>query len=504
MSGSQSIGPGSHAPPTAPSLDVLVGHFVAAKKSLASTSHVYRANEIVEDARALIEEAAVLKSKNTYVRNGVQEQVRILRNIHGGLEAVGLEAQIDFQAVIKSLDVANDRLQVTLSSLRSTIVSATLGASQQLPHGSTHEEHDEQVELEVAPEEKGTEKTLYDFIDETTHVNLLDSLRSTIDSYNDAQAALHKVRTALGEALEELNATLDDIKDSSYNPGAPDDFAGLFHSLTSDATEMASLLQSLISHYDLCITALKHTEGGGEAARAATSATSDLAPLSSGADSPTEASLYAGADAEAHRAPLSPSEKEEMLSVLAADAAQVDDVVLELRDRGNEMSSSLDSISAATSHARARAKALEGAITRLASLASTLLPSAVGAAHAFRAQWSELRATLVDRTAALADLASFHDAFLAAYAGLLREVERRAMLDAKMRRIAVRARKDIDALRAEDADMRAQFLRDVGDWLPRDIWPGLVDAPPRWEVRRVKERGLGIEVPGAEGRKGES
>ena len=76
---------------------------------------------------------------------------------------------------------------------------------------------------------------------------------------------------------------------------------------------------------------------------------------------------------------------------------------------------------------------------------STVLPSSLAFSSslrytpsssnkAFRASWAGLREALLDRTAALADLAAFHDAFAAAYAGLLAEVGRREMLEAKMTR----------------------------------------------------------------------
>jgi len=82
------------------SLDILVTFFVAAKKSLAATSHVYLANELVEDGRALIEETAVLGARNIYVRNGLQQQLHVLQNIYGALDAVGQDAQSDFQVYI--------------------------------------------------------------------------------------------------------------------------------------------------------------------------------------------------------------------------------------------------------------------------------------------------------------------------------------------------------------------------------------------------------------------
>ncbi|PSK60589.1 hypothetical protein B9Z65_739 [Elsinoe australis] len=483
----------------APSLERLVACFVAAKRSLSATSHVYKANEIVEDARSLVEEGGILRAKNTYVRNGVEEQFHVLQNIHGGLEAVGHEAQVDFQTVIRSLDVANDRLQGTLTSLRKTIVSSSIN------NPKHPEDEDESPDPARSSSKKGiavqeSDKTLYDFIDESTHTDLLDSLRATIDSYNDAQAALHQVRSSLGDSLEDVSESLHEIDnlkpESSTGDPNNDSISSSFSSLTQNATEMASLLQSLISHYDLCISALKHTEGGGEAARAATDSALEPTPLNTGADSPVEASLYAGASAEAHRAPMSDEERDEMISVISHDAAQVDDVVLEIRERAEEMSTTLTSLQSQTNVSKRRFTLLHTLLDKFSSLSTTLLPQCISAPLTFRETWSSLRAVLVAKTASLTELAQFYDSFLASYGSLLREVERRKMVEAKMRKIAERAMRDIEALQAEDLDMRNQFVKETGEWLPRDIWPGLMDGPRRWVLRqeRGEEVGLGLEM----------
>ncbi|PNS13900.1 hypothetical protein CAC42_1391 [Sphaceloma murrayae] len=472
---------GSHS--EAPSLDRLVACFVAAKRSLSATSHVYRANEIVEDARSFVEESGVLRAKSIYVRNGVEEQLHVLQNIHGGLEA----------AVIRSLDVANDRLQGTLASLRKTIVSSSLS-------NSGEPGYDASPDLDGSSKRgkavQNPDKTLYDFIDEATHTDLLDSLRATIDAYNDAQAALHEVRASLDNTIEEITSeihTIDHLTPENKDPSTADETtASCFSSLSHNATEMASLLQSLISHYDLCISALKHTEGGGEAARAATDSSIEPNPLSTGADSPTEASLYAGG--EAQRAPISDDERAEMLSVLTQDAAQVDDVVSEIRERAEEMSTTLASLQAQTSVYKRRFALLHTLLDRLADVSTSLLPQCVTAPLTFREKWSGLRTVLVAKTASLTELSQFYDSFLASYASLLREVERRKMVESKMRKIAERAMRDIEALQAEDVDMRNQFVKETGEWLPRDIWPGLMDGPGRWVLKREKGEGVGLGI----------
>ena len=90
----QSPAPSFHE---APKLDRLVEHFVSAKRSLSSTSDVYRANEIVQDARNYVEQSAILQAKNVFLRTGVSEQINVLRSVRDGLESVGQEAQVEFQ-----------------------------------------------------------------------------------------------------------------------------------------------------------------------------------------------------------------------------------------------------------------------------------------------------------------------------------------------------------------------------------------------------------------------
>jgi len=476
-----------HEPAT---LDRLVVYFVAAKRSLSSTSQVSRADEIVRGARRLIEEHAVLKAKNTFVRTGVDEQVNVLHSVGTGLETVGREAQVEFQAVIRSLDVANDRLQATLASLQKTIISRELTA----PRQEVDEEVDESQELYRGKSEEISQlKSLHDFIDEAAHTTLLDSLRSTIDSYNTAQGSLQTTRLTLEESLRALQDDLNTIDHlhrqdnaayASTNLSSSNDSSSIpsiFHSLTTHATEMASLLQSLISHHDLCITALKHTEGGSEAARAATS-NPIPDPLTATAEESPEASLYRNKA----RPPISTSERDEMVNVIVTDAAEVDDVVLEIRDHGATMESLLSSLETRAQGSRTVYKKLQSVLSQLSTLGDEL-PSHVAAARSFRQTWSTLRATIEAQTAELVALTGFYDSFIASYASLLREVERRRMIDAKMRKIAERTRREMQALYAEDVDMRQQFLKDVGEFLPRDIWPGLEERPVRWDVKEVVE-----------------
>jgi autophagy-related protein 17 len=78
-------------------LDALVSHLLDSKRSLSSISTVWRANEIVTSARSALEESAILSARTGFLRNGVSEQVRILRKVRGGVENVYKEGQRDFK-----------------------------------------------------------------------------------------------------------------------------------------------------------------------------------------------------------------------------------------------------------------------------------------------------------------------------------------------------------------------------------------------------------------------
>lgn len=383
-----------------------------------------------------------------------------------------------WQGVIKSLDLANDRLQSTLASLRKTTVNPNFGSSQYGSFGASENEEVKDIESSSRPLVGGTAKTLHDFIDESSHTGLLDRLRSLIDAYNDAKAVLYSSQHAIQESLQSLARVLASINPppDTSDDAEPRTTAALFHSLTAHATETASLLQSLIAHYDLCVTALKHTEGGSEAAREAADSTTNAEDQDT-AETIIEESLYHNKIRE----PISTEERIEMLNILDNDAQEVEDVVHEISERLSEMETQLGLLADKAKSATSQHVTLSRVLNDMKQVGETL-PHHITTARDFRTTWSGLRHEIASKTEELSSLSTFYDSFVHSYASLIREVERRKMVESKMRKIADRAKRDLEALYAEDVDMREQFLREVGEYLPRDIWPGLVDAPRRWEI----------------------
>ena len=85
------------------SLEKLVAHLLASKRSLSSISTVWRANEIVTSARAALEESVVLSARTGFLRSGIEEEVKILRKVRGGIEGVYKDGQRDFKVCLLAI-----------------------------------------------------------------------------------------------------------------------------------------------------------------------------------------------------------------------------------------------------------------------------------------------------------------------------------------------------------------------------------------------------------------
>ncbi|PIA94917.1 Autophagy-related protein 17 [Cercospora beticola] len=474
-----------------PGLQDLVVHFVDAKKSLSATSHVYRANEVVTNSRALIEEIAVLNAKNTYARRGLDEQVSTLEAIREALVDDGTKISDEFDVTIADLDKAHARLDKTLSQLRKTIVAER--------HSLSRQRTNDTVTNAAEKSDEDENKTLFDFVDEDTHENLLSTLRSLIDQYNDARGDLNDNLSSFESSIHSIKdkllenaggaSTLKPEKPTIYdNP--PPSISSIFEGMEEHATEMAGLLENLVNHYDLCVSALKHTEGGGEAARAATADMKEATPG-------TEESLYDKTVAEA----ISDEERVEMLQVLLKDAQEVDDVVAEIRDRASEMEDQYSLLTKYAKKARAQHQSLQQVLETMREIRAAI-PGHLDAAGHFRERWQSISVDIRAKTQELAELSVFYEQFLAGYGKLLREVERRKVSELAMKKIVEKARKDLDRLHETDRVAREEFMEDVGAYLPRDlgVWHGLDEEPLRWDVRPVyDERSLGEEDVGGQG-----
>ncbi|KAF2124277.1 hypothetical protein P153DRAFT_302840 [Dothidotthia symphoricarpi CBS 119687] len=435
-------------------LDGLLTHFVASKRSLNTQTVLWRANDIVNTARELLEENAILVAKNTAIRNIVDEQVDTLEALRRGIDVVESEVATEFKQLLHHVDTSFAGLNSTLAVLRETPIEAVLQ-----PPGTP-------------------QKHLYDFIDSTTVSNLEGVLRACIDRYNDARATLDDSADAFDTALDNLHSSIENVPMTPASTSNPSPIPSLYRDLEAHAKEAAQAFQSLVQHYDLCVTALRHTEGGSAAATQATG----------------DAPLHSDTDFAAEPDPMSEEERQEMLAVLRKDAHEVEEVVHEIRERGSEMTFILNHIEDHIHHLRNEASALTSVLQMIHKITQEVKHHIL-TARQFHAAWlDDTRPTLLNGIEEWENQREFYERFDLAYAELLVEVSSRRRRHDKAKRKAEDAQKELDRLHAEDERAREGFALAQGDFLPLDIWPGLREPPRRYEVKAVAgERGVDQE-----------
>lgn len=447
-------------------LEDLVNYLVASKRSLNTQTVLWRATEIVSTARDLLEENAVLAAKNAAIRAIVEQQVDALEAIRRGVHVVESEVEVEYKQLLHDVDTAFSGLTATLTILRETPIEAVLQ-----PPGTP-------------------QKHLYDFIDSATVSNLEADLRACIDRHNEAHAALDDSTDAFDTSLDNLHSSLDNVPITPSSPDNPSPIPALYHELETHAKEVAQAFQSLVSHYDLCITALRHTEGGSAAA---TQAVADT-PMPSHS-SPTFADPISPD-------PISEEERNHMLTILHKDALQVDAVISEIRLRGTEMDYLVNHLTNHISHLRSESTALSS-ILHILSRTSIAAKSHIAASHTFHTHYtSHTRPALLTGIDEASTQREFYTRFDLAYAELLVEIAARRRRYEKMAKKAAEAQRELDRLGKEDERAREAFTRAQGDYLPLDIWRGLGSRAGRWVVREVRGGKSGDDGDGGAGGEG--
>ncbi|PYI34255.1 APG17-domain-containing protein [Aspergillus indologenus CBS 114.80] len=469
-----------------PQLDTLISHLVAAKRSLSSISHVWRANEIVTAARSALEESVIVSARTGFLRRGLNNQLRLLYSVRSEVEEISLRGRSEFASVLKDLDAADARLRKTLGLLRETIVHSSFR-----PNGED-------------------QKSLHDFVDERGVDELHAALKASIDRTNAAQAELDASNYAFDDELQSIKKALGNYREatklassrssSSSSPSASSSslpslssMPSMLHSLEMHAQEMANLLESLVRHFDLCVTAVKHTEGGGAAAQNITGDMPAGVNVSGRGGPNIEEEINAHVNAPLD--PLSESGYLEMVNVLMKDAAEAEDVVMEIQDRIGEMESVLESLVCNRDSLFSIYNATTDVFGHISSLATARLPGYIAQAHNFTRVWSEEHERIDGGLSDLSDLNSLYDGFLEAYDSLILEVSRRRHVRQRVEKVLRDAKHKLDQLYEEDVNAREAFRVEQGDYLPSDIWPGIGREPMRIEFRRI----LGGHVKNGDG-----
>lgn len=286
-------------------------------------------------------------------------------------------------------------------------------------------------------------------------------------------------QTDFSTALESYRKELDSVR-SAFGSSSDSSGPGFTNSpistylveLELNATEMASLLSSLVQHFDLCVTAIRETEGGITAVRDLATNDPSMPSLSGVIGSPSVSQL---------QPTKSPMERLEMYQVLANDAAQISDVLADVEERLSVMEEHAEAVNEHLSHLRQEYKNATIAFKRLDSV-SAKLHLYMSTSQIYLSRWDNLKAELFQQENELEAMRAFYLGYASSYDGLILEVQRRSIAEEKMRSTLVQALEKVRKMHEADTQKRDAFRQEVGDFLPGDLWEGLRFNAVRYDV----------------------
>ncbi|KAJ4399461.1 Autophagy- protein 17 [Neurospora sp. IMI 360204] len=450
-------------------VEVLVKHLLAAKQSLSSMTLVLRANDLATSARQMHQESVILSAQTAFLRHGILQELHILHQVRRGMARAYDNGTRDFKHIIRTLDTADGRLEKIIQVLRKTTVENVFRQPGEEP------------------------KCLLDFVDPKIVEQVRDALKQSIHELSAAKTSfdgdLLRFDTDLRTLTDAMAAAASLSNPTTTAEGYPPDqrsIPNLLSALSEGSHLMAEHLSSLTRHFDMCVTAVRTTEGGAALARRraaeVTSSDEDQVPVSiSGVISAQESESGPSAFE-----PMDPLERQELLHVVMRDAAEVDDVVADIHNVLQQMEMDHASLHSLFSASRASHAATLTCFSLLEEIGARASPY-IAAEAEFVQRWEDEKETIDENVTKIDELKKFYEGFLNAYGGLLLEVERRSAVEAKINSIWRKAREQVDKLVEADRREREHFRLEVGDYVPADLW-GVVDRPlGRWAVVPLEE-----------------
>jgi autophagy-related protein 17 len=465
--------------PTFPTLDDLIVYLLAAKRALSTSySPLSDARSLVTSATPLLTQLAVLSARTTFLSRTLHSQLVTLRAIQHGLESVFEDGDTSFREVLAQLDDADRNMKECLTTLKNIVVTTVPSSNSSGPAQDKSNKNSSSLQVSQVTA-AFAQKSLFDFVDETGVETILASFRTSIDHTTSAQDSLQSSTANLSSTLDSIADQLETATAATFlSTGSshfgrdfpvtsdaprpigkklePLETAATFRAMEDHATEMAHLLSSLVTHYELCVKALRHTEGGSDAVAEeiqATQQSEGVGGLGLGLDLET-ASFNPEQSARRSSTPaaMTQDEREDMLRVLQNDASEVSDVVLEILERSASLTTSHSHIQRAVDALAQSQSDLLTATTQLAALAPKL-PLYIEAGAIWTRRWEEERITIEEGLGELEGLRLFYQGFVGAYSALEGEVERRTGVRREVEKVLEEAMKVVRGLHEGKCDL---------------------------------------------------
>lgn len=305
-----------------------------------------------------------------------------------------------------------------------------------------------------------------------------------------AQASFDGDLLRFDDDLRLLGKTMKASPSPDSPPGSPTvvvPMPELLASLTEYSHAMAQHLSSLNNHFDMCVKAVRATEGGAALARRRAAETEDYdggGPVSISGVIAEQESRVADLD------PMDPEERAEIVQVVVQDAPEVDEVVAEIQTVLQRMELEFGMLKQQADRAKADHAVTMAAFHVLDEIGSRL-QNYVAAESEFAQRWADEKDTIFSKLEDMDAMRRFYEGYASAYDSLLLEVERRRAVEDRIRATLRKAKENVDNLVEADRRQREHFRQEVGEFLPTDLWVGMNSPLPRWELVPVGEPDAG-------------
>ena len=269
---------------------------------------------------------------------------------------------------------------------------------------------------------------------------------------------------------------------STHSSASCQPIPDLLASLAEHSHVMAEQLTSLTQHFDMCVKAVRATEGGAALARR------QAADLTEGGEPVSISGVIAEQDAHnvADLEAMDPQERAEVVQVVVDDAHEVDEVVFEIQAGLLQMEADFGALKEQTDRIRAAYLSTIAAFHVVEDIGAKL-QSYVDAETEFVQRWEDEKEIVYSKVDEMSLLREFYDGYASAYGSLMLEVERRRAVQDKIANTWRKARETVDKLVESDRKEREHFRHEIGEFLPTDLWVGMVEPTRRWEVVPIEE-----------------
>ncbi|KAK9463490.1 autophagy-related protein 17 [Lipomyces oligophaga] len=421
--------------------------YAAAHAALASAQPIcVSADALVAGSRSALESALAVHARTLFLSRELGSQLALLYQISDALHANATTFEAEFDASLLELDESGSKLDSVLGRLQDTVVDPAFRSTQSQSIEGQKDGLTEDNSI-VSPQ------TLKNYTDDAGVEELKQQLRQAIDLFQTAHADMSQDLGKFDASLTELADQCGGGLTSMDLPTSSDVSIQVSTLADSEAValHLGSILESLAHHYDQCSQAVEF--------------------LTQPLDNALSDEEYEDRKRE----------REDLIEVLQADSAQVDEVVRELQTRFSVMVSGAVTIKTFFNTVTQN----YAVVCKNSKAIFNYRDSLDGHIQSMRKFSNAVSDYFTRRNSLLSELeqlADYFEIFLQSYDALVLEVVRRKTSQALMEKVVEQALDKLKDIYENELAARQKFYSSQGPYIPADLWPGVADPPTGFEI----------------------